>query len=159
VDKYTWTDLGSSYLPSDILAACLLAQLEARDAIQAARRARWERYDRELAAWAEEHGVRRPIVPAECEQSYHMYYMLMPSLEARTALIRHLRARGIQAAFHYQPLHRSPMGLRYGGARYHCPVTERAADHLVRLPLYQTLSEADQGLVIDAVRAAPLADA
>jgi dTDP-4-amino-4,6-dideoxygalactose transaminase len=159
VDKYTWTDLGSSYLPSDILAACLLAQLQARDAIQAARRARWERYDRELADWAEEHGVRRPAVPPECDQSYHMYYMLMPSLEARTALIRHLRTRGIQAAFHYQPLHLSPMGLRYGGARYHCPVTEHAADHLVRLPLYQTLSEADQALVIDAVRAAPAADA
>ena len=116
VDKYTWVDIGSSYLPSEILAAYLWAQIQARDAIQAHRHGIWSRYDAELAGWADSAGVRRPIVPDHCEHPAHIYYLLMPSLAARDAFIAHLRARQILAVFHYLPLHLSEQGRRYGGA-------------------------------------------
>lgn len=153
VDKYTWVDIGSSYLPSDVLAAFLLAQLEVRELIQSRRRHIWERYHAALAPWAERNGVRQPVVPAHCEQAYHMYYLLLPSLAARTALIEHLKARRILAVFHYLPLHLSDMGRRFGGREGDCPVTERVSDCLLRLPFYNTLSEEDQDRVIDAVTA------
>ncbi len=153
VDKYTWVDVGASYLPSDMLAAFLLAQLEQREFIQSRRRAIWDRYARDLAEWAEAHDVALPTVPEGCEQSYHLFYLLMPSLERRQAFMAHLKARGISAVFHYQPLHLSPMGLRYGGRPGACPVTEDIADRLVRLPFYHGLSEQDQTEVIEAVRA------
>ncbi len=154
VDKYGWVDVGSSYLPSDLLAAMLSAQLEARDAIQAARRAIWERYSRELGAWAAEHAVRLPVVPDGIEQTYHMFYLLMPSLDARTALIGHLRARGILAVFHYLPLDASTMGARVAGRSHRpCPITRDVSDRLVRLPFYNCLTEADQTRVVEAVRA------
>jgi dTDP-4-amino-4,6-dideoxygalactose transaminase len=151
VDKYTWVDLGSSYLPSDLLAAYLCAQLESRDDIQAARHAIWRRYDAALAAWAAGHGVGTPQVPAYCTHPAHMYYLIMPSLEARTRFIAHLRARMILAVFHYQPLHLSDKGREYGGREGQCPVTEDVADRLVRLPLYLDLRVGDQDRVIDAV--------
>ena len=153
VDKYTWVDIGSSYLPSDVLAAFLLAQLEVRELIQSRRRHIWERYHETLAPWAEENGVRQPIVPAHCEQAYHMYYLLLPSLAARSALIDHLKARQILSVFHYLPLHLSDMGRQFGGRAGDCPVTERVSDCLLRLPFYNTLSEEDQDRVIDAVTA------
>jgi dTDP-4-amino-4,6-dideoxygalactose transaminase len=103
VDKYTWVNLGSSYLPSEILAAHLLAQLEKREEIQSARKKIWETYYKELGAWAEENHVQMPFVPAHCEQTYHMFYMLFPNLEARTKAIAHLKERGVQAVFHYLP--------------------------------------------------------
>ena len=121
VDKYTWVDIGSSYLPSDMLAAFLRAQLEHRDQIQSRRQEIWETYSRELASWAEANGVRLPIVPPECEQSYHMFYVIMPSFETRQALISHLTGLGILAVFHYLPLHLSPMGLRFGGRQGDLP--------------------------------------
>ncbi len=152
VDRYTWVDVGSSYLPSDILAAFLFAQLEQRDWIQNARRRVWERYDSELRAWAEANGVRRPIVPQECEQPYHMYYLLLPSLQSREKLIAHLKARGILAVFHYLPLHLSEMGQRFGGRAGDCPVTEDLSDRLLRLPFYNELSEAEQDEVIAAIQ-------
>ena len=152
IDKYTWVDIGSSYLPSDLLAAFLRAQLEHRDQIQSMRRQIWEIYARELASWAEANGVRLPIVPAECEQSYHMFYLIMPSLESRQALISHLAALGILAVFHYLPLHLSPMGLRSGGHQGECPVTEDLADRLLRLPFFTGMSSSEQSQVIDAVR-------
>jgi dTDP-4-amino-4,6-dideoxygalactose transaminase len=155
VDKYTWVDVGSSYLLSDILAAYLLAQLEARDIIQATRRRIWSRYAADLAEWAETRGVRLPIVPPHCEQPYHLFYLLMPSLAQRQALIHHLRERGIMAVFHYQPLHLSEMGRRWNGTRGDCPVTEDVSDRLVRLPFYNDLSEADQKAVISAVLEVP----
>jgi dTDP-4-amino-4,6-dideoxygalactose transaminase len=105
VDKYTWVDVGSSYLPADLLAAFLRAQLEHRDRIQSMRRQIWEIYARELASWAEANRVRLPMVPAECEQSYHMFYVIMPSFESRQALISYLAGLGILAVFHYLPLH------------------------------------------------------
>ena len=151
IDKYTWVDVGSSYLPSDLLAAYLCAQLESRDEIQQTRRAIWRRYDTELEAWAAAQGVRRPYVPAHCTQPGHMYYLLMPSLEVRTRFIAHLRARWILGVFHYQPLHLSDKGREFGGRDGQCPVTEDIADRLVRLPLYLALGVADQARVIDAV--------
>jgi dTDP-4-amino-4,6-dideoxygalactose transaminase len=153
VDKYTWVDIGSSYLPSDLLAAFLRAQLEHRDQIQSRRRQIWEAYSRELASWAKANGARLPIVPPECEQSYHMFYVIMPSLEIRQALISHLAGFGILAVFHYLPLHLSRMGLRFGGRRGDCPVTENLSDRLLRLPFFTGITSSQQRRVIDAVRA------
>jgi dTDP-4-amino-4,6-dideoxygalactose transaminase len=156
VDKYTWVDLGSSYVLSDLLAGYLFAQLEVRDQIQAARRAVWERYDETLAAWAATTGVRTPTIPAYCEQAYHMYYLLMPSLADRTRFIAYLKERGILSVFHYLPLHLSDMGRKYGGQPGDCPVTEDLSDRLVRLPFYTTLTSDDQSKVIDEVLSFPL---
>ena len=152
VDKYTWVDVGSSYLPSDILAAFLYAQLEARQRIQERRRQIWERYYRELDGWASDHHVRLPLVPPHCEQPYHMFYLLLPSLEQRQGLIEHLRSRGILSVFHYVPLHLSRMGRECGGRPGDCPVTEDVSDRLLRLPFYNSLSEADQDEVLEAIR-------
>jgi dTDP-4-amino-4,6-dideoxygalactose transaminase len=152
VDKYTWVNVGSSYLPSDLLAAFLLAQLEEREQIQARRRQIWETYYKELGAWAEENHVSMPFVPSHCEQTYHMFYMLFPSLERRQAAIAHLKERGIQAVFHYLPLHLSPMGEKYGGKAGDCPVTERISDQLLRLPFYTNMTEQEQMQVIEAVK-------
>ena len=151
VDKYTWVDIGSSYLPSDILAAFLYAQLEARDQIQTKRRHIWQIYDEGLRHWSEANGVRMPIIPAHCEQSYHMFYLLLPSLEHRQGLINHLKAQGILSVFHYLPLHLSDMGLKFGGQPGDCPVTEDISDRLVRLPFFNDLNGADQERVCAAV--------
>jgi dTDP-4-amino-4,6-dideoxygalactose transaminase len=149
VDKYTWVDLGSSYLPSDMLAAYLFAQFEHRDDIQAKRANVWKRYDEHLADWAEEHRVQRPTVPAHCEQAYHMYYILLPSLDTRTRLISHLKSKGIQSVFHYLPLNQSDMGKHFGGGD--CPVTEDVSDRLLRLPFFNSLTEDEQMNVIHAL--------
>ena len=151
VDKYTWVDLGSSYLPSDLLAAILYAQLQARDSIQSRRRRIWNYYHEHLAAWSSHNGVRVPYVPDHCEQSYHMYYLMLPSLAARQAFIAHLRERGIMSVFHYLPLNLSPMGMRLGGRPGECPVTESVSDRLVRLPFFNSLDESDQARVVSAV--------
>lgn len=153
VDKYTWVDVGSSWLPSELLAAFLFAQLEAREEIQAKRRAVWERYHGGLLRWAAENGIALPSVPAHCEQPHHMFYLVLPSLDARTRLIAALREQGFRAAFHYQPLHVSPMGLSLGGRPGQCPVSERAGDCLVRLPFYNDLTPVDQDAVIEAISA------
>jgi dTDP-4-amino-4,6-dideoxygalactose transaminase len=158
VDRYTWVDLGSSYLPSDMLAAFLLAQLDARAEIQRRRLAIWSTYARELCAWGDANHVRLPVVPDGCVHPAHIFYLLLPTLEARTALITELRAQQILLVFHYQPLHLSEMGQRYGGRRGQHPVTEDVADRLVRLPLYYQLTADDQARVIDTIlgwRAAP----
>jgi dTDP-4-amino-4,6-dideoxygalactose transaminase len=156
VDKYTWTDIGSSYLPSDLLAAVLLAQLEAQDSIQSKRRKIWSRYYRGLFDWAQSHGVSLPIVPTDREQTYHMFYLLMPSLQSRQRLIAHLKDKGILSVFHYLPLHLSPMGRQFGGTLGQCPVTENTSEQLVRLPFYNSLSESQQDRVIDAVKELPV---
>jgi dTDP-4-amino-4,6-dideoxygalactose transaminase len=152
VHKYTWVDVGSSYLPSDLLAAFLYAQLEAREQIQAKRQRIWEYYYEHLKDWAGEHHVRLPIVPAHCEQSYHMFYMLLPSLGVRQVLIEHLKARGILSVFHYLPLHLSEMGRQFGGRPGDCPVTEDVSERLLRLPFYNDLSEADQAEVVATIK-------
>jgi dTDP-4-amino-4,6-dideoxygalactose transaminase len=150
VDKYTWVDIGSSYLPSDILAAFLYAQLEAREEIQKKRSNIWELYYQRLDAWAEEKNVQLPKVPAHCDQAYHMFYLLLPSLASRQALIDHLKSRGILSVFHYLPLHLSDMGRQFGGREGDCPVTEDVSDRLLRLPFYNDLSEEDQEKVVEA---------
>ncbi|NTX00589.1 MULTISPECIES: dTDP-4-amino-4,6-dideoxygalactose transaminase [Myxococcus] len=152
VDKYTWVDIGSSYVMSDLLAAFLYGQLREHERIQARRRALWDTYHQELSAWATAQGVAQPHVPAHCEQAYHMYYLLMPSLEARTRFIQQLRQQGINAVFHYLPLHSSEMGRKFGGEVGACPVTEDVSDRLVRLPFYSTMTEAEQSTVLSAVR-------
>jgi dTDP-4-amino-4,6-dideoxygalactose transaminase len=151
IDKYTWVDVGSSYLPSDLLAAFLRAQLEHRDQIQSMRRQIWETYACELASWAKTNGVRLATVPAECEQSYHMFCAIMPSFESRQALISYLAGLGILAVFHYLPLHLSPMGLRFGGRQGDCPVTEDLTDRLIRFPFFTGMSSSEQTRVIEAV--------
>src|SRR5947199_5335792 len=113
VDKYSWVEAGSSYLPSDLLAAFLYAQLEAREEIQMQRKAVWHRYWEALVPLQSSVGFSLPTVPPECEQSYHMFYLLMPDLNRRQSLIAHLRCRGIYSTFHYVPLHSSPAGLKY----------------------------------------------
>jgi dTDP-4-amino-4,6-dideoxygalactose transaminase len=153
VDKYTWVDIGSSYLPSDMLAAYLVGQLEQADAIQAKRRAVWERYATDLGHWAGEHDVRLPVVPPECEQSFHMFYVLFPTLEERQSMIAHLMAQGIMAVFHYLPLNASEMGMRFGGKLGDCPVAESVSDRLLRLPFYNGMSREEQSRVIEAMHA------
>ena len=151
VDKYTWVDVGSSYLPSDVLAAFLFAQLERRDEIQSRRQKIWEYYREHVGEWASRNGVQLPSVPGHCEQPWHMFYMLMPSLEIRQALISHLKAKKILSVFHYLPLHLSEMGRRWGGKEGDCPVTERVSDCVIRLPFYNELNEIDLARVVSAV--------
>ncbi|MGH7495044.1 MAG: dTDP-4-amino-4,6-dideoxygalactose transaminase [bacterium] len=152
VDKYTWVDIGSSYLPSDILSAFLYAQLEAREYIQGRRQRIWSRYHEHLRDLAQRCDFRLPEVPEHCEQPYHMYYILLPTSAQRQGLIAHLKARGIQSVFHYLPLHLSEMGIRFGGKPGDCPVTENLSDCLLRLPFYNDLTAAEQDRVISAVR-------
>jgi dTDP-4-amino-4,6-dideoxygalactose transaminase len=155
VDKYSWVDVGSSYVMSDVLAAFLYGQLEKWREIQAKRRAIWELYDAELADWAAANGVRRPVVPEHCEQAWHMYYLLMPSLEARTRFIARLKEKGVTAVFHYLPLNRSAYALGMASSGWQstdCPVTEDVSDRIVRLPFYTSITEDEQGSVIDVVR-------
>jgi dTDP-4-amino-4,6-dideoxygalactose transaminase len=152
VDKYTWVDIGSSYLPSDILAAFLYAQLQAREIIQSKRERIWNYYQEHLRDWAADYGVRLPSVPSHCEQPYHMFYLVLPSLEARQALITYLNTLEINSVFHYLPLHLSSMGRRFGGKSGDCPITEEISDRLLRLPFYNDLTEADQARVVAALK-------
>ncbi len=151
VDKYTWVDVGSSYLPSDILAAFLFAQLETRRTIQQNSKRIWEHYYEKLQNWATKNNVRMPVVPSECEQSYHMFYLLLPGLDERQGLIKHLAEHNILSVFHYLPLHLSEMGRRFGGKEGDCPVTERVSDQLIRLPFYNNLTQSDQDRVIATI--------
>ena len=150
VDKYTWVDVGSSYVISDCLAAFLYSQLEHRDQITAARGRVWSYYKTHLADWAQNNGIGLPNIPAHCEQPFHMFYILMPSLQARQALIEHLKARGILSVFHYVPLDSSPMGKKYGV--FDCPQTQKIADTLLRLPFYNDLSEDAQARIVAEIR-------
>ena len=151
VDKYTWVDIGSSYLPSDMLAAYLVGQLEQRHEIQAKRKRVWIRYHDALDPWATRHGIGLPFIPADATQPYHMFYLIMPSLADRESLIAHLRDRGIIATFHYIPLNTSPMAARFGSGKGQCPVAEEMSERLVRLPFYNNLSQDDQSFVIDSI--------
>jgi dTDP-4-amino-4,6-dideoxygalactose transaminase len=151
VDKYSWVDLGSSYLASDILAAVLLAQVEMRKTIQAKRREIHLRYLGGLGTWARANGVALPFIPAHCQSSYHLFSLLLPSGSAQARLIDHLRMDGINAVFHYQPLHLTPMGRELGGKPGQCPVAESVASRIVRLPFYFDLSPDDQDRVISRI--------
>ncbi|MEA2653815.1 MAG: dTDP-4-amino-4,6-dideoxygalactose transaminase, partial [Chloroflexota bacterium] len=136
VDKYTWVDLGSSYLPGEIVAAFLWAQMEEADPITARRLAIWDRYHEAFADLERAELVRRPIVPAECSHNAHMYYLLLPSLGRRTAFIDRLKSRGINPVFHYVPLHDSPFGRSVGRVAGEMTNTNAASERLVRLPLW-----------------------
>ena len=151
VNKYTWCDIGSSYLPSEVTAAFLWAQLENAGEITARRITLWNRYHEAFAGLEEGGLLRRPTVPAHCRQNAHMYYILLPNLERRTAFIEYLRGQGIMAVFHYVPLHSSPAGQRLGRAGGSLARTEDVADRLVRLPMWIGL-EPMQDAVIQAVR-------
>lgn len=151
IDKYTWVDLGSSYLPSDLLSAFLYAQLEARESIQEKRQRVWQRYHESLGEWAGSNDVRLPVIPKDCEQAYHMFYMLLPSVAARDSLITHLKAQSILSVFHYTSLHLSEAGRRFAARAPHCPVTEDISERLLRLPFYNDLSDAEQERVIGSV--------
>ncbi len=156
VDKYTWVDFGSNFMASELQAAHLCAQLEAADRIQAARQAIWRRYDAALADWAAGHDVRTPVVPPWSEQPAHCYYLVMPTLAARQRLIAQLGDRGILAVFHYQALHVSDMGARFGGRPGDCPEAEALSNRLVRLPLYAGMTDQEVARVVDAVLAVEL---
>lgn len=151
VDKYGWVDLGSSYVMSDVLAAFLYGQLEQWKTIQQKRQGIWDRYDAALASWADTHGIRRPVVPTHCEHTFHMYYLLMPSLEARTDFITHLKKHDILAVFHYLPLHLSKYVSGLGCNPSDCPVSEDVSDRLVRLPFFTCMTDDQQAAVIDRV--------
>ncbi|MDH3629364.1 MAG: dTDP-4-amino-4,6-dideoxygalactose transaminase [Acidobacteriota bacterium] len=152
VDKYTWVDIGSSFGLSDILAAFLMAQFEQVDTIQARREEVWNAYDERLRPWAGDVGLKLPTVPGHCEQSFHMYYMLVPQVELRDPLIAHLASQEIAAVFHYQALHRSEMARRLGVADSVCPVSETVSDSLLRLPFHRDLTEGEIDRVVAGVR-------
>ena len=141
VDKYTWVDVGSSYVLSDMLAAFLLGQLENMERITSRRRAIYERYAAALAALAVDNRIGIPFVPSHCTTNHHMFYILAADLEERTALIAHLRDAGILAVFHYVPLHSAPFARSIGVPPVDLPVTDKVSSSLVRLPMYYDLSD------------------
>jgi dTDP-4-amino-4,6-dideoxygalactose transaminase len=153
VDKYTWVDVGSSYVMSDVLAAFLYGQLEQWPAIQERRRGLWARYHAALRDWCASQGVRQPVVPPWCEQTCHMYYLFFPTAKTRQQAIAALRQRDILAVFHYVPLHASPMGRRCGRTPLPCPVAEAAGECLLRLPFYNSMDTAAQDRVIETLTA------
>ncbi|HVZ22480.1 MAG TPA: dTDP-4-amino-4,6-dideoxygalactose transaminase [Vicinamibacterales bacterium] len=153
VDKYSWVDVGSSYVLSELLAAFLLGQLEEHERIQAQRRRVFTTYASELASWAGRNGVALPHVPAHCDPAWHMFWVLLPDLETRGRFIAHLKAQGIHSVFHYLPLHLAPMAAQWRPRPGGCPVAEQSSDRLARLPFFTTMTEAVQARVIDAVTA------
>jgi dTDP-4-amino-4,6-dideoxygalactose transaminase len=144
VDKYSWQDVGSSFLPSEILAAFLWAQLEKADAINLARLERWRLYHRSLEALESDGLLRRPGVPADCVHNAHMYYVIVPSAAKRMEVLDAFRQAGIGATFHYIPLHSSPAGLKYGRVVGPMTVTDTHSERLVRLPLYADITAEEQ---------------
>ncbi len=151
VDKYTWVDKGSSFLPSDLLAGVLLAQLQHESEIQERRSRIWKTYESSLWQWAKPIGIQLPTVPDNCEQAYHLFYLLMPDPESRTELIQHLAGHGIHGVFHYSPLNTAPMASHWS-PQPSCPVSESVADRLVRLPIYFELSEEDQNSIVRCIQ-------
>lgn len=151
VDKYTWVDRGSSYLPGEVIAAFLYAQLEEADKITQRRRELWGYYHNLLKSLENREKIRRPIVPEVCYHNAHMYYILLNSLDERTSLINFLRKEGINAVFHYTPLHSSPAGKKYSRYVGEMTVTNRVSDTLLRLPLYPELERSDIERIIDTI--------
>lgn len=150
VDKYTWVDVGSSYLPSELNAAFLWAQLEQAEAITQTRLAIWQRYHHAFAELEQAGLVRRPVVPSACQHNAHLYYLLLPNLETRTRVIERLKQLGISAVFHYIPLHSSPAGQRYGRTQGNLAWTNKLSHRLIRLPLWPGV-EAELDQVIEAI--------
>lgn len=154
VDKYTWQEVGSSFLPGELIAAFLWAQLEEANNITSARMASWQRYH-ELLEPLEQRGlIRRPVVPNECQHNGHMYYVLLAEDMDRQAVLDSLKQNSISSVFHYVPLHSSPGGLRYGRTHGELKVTERQSERLVRLPLWVGISADQQERTVEALKAA-----
>ena len=151
VDKYTWVGLGSSWVASDMLAAFLVAQLESFETIQENRMQTWNTYSAELNSWAVRNGVRTPHVPRESKHPAHMYYLQFQNIDTRTAFISHLKLHGIMAVFHYQALNSSKVGQELGGVAGSCPVSENAAETLVRLPLFADINQNELDRIITAI--------
>ena len=150
VDKYTWVDIGSSWVISDLLAAILFGQLERADEINARRLNIWNRYQSELMQWSIENRVIQPHIPKECEHVGHVYFLRLANGEQRTQFISHMKDHAISCVFHYQPLNTSPVGQKFGGYEGQCLVAEQAGECLVRLPLFNSMSDDDQTRVIGA---------
>lgn len=151
VDKYTWQEAGSSFLPGEVSAAFLTAQLEEAERITEGRTISWERYHDMFEALERNGLVRRPIVPVECQHNAHMYYLLLPDIDTRSALIRYLREADIFTVFHYVPLHSSPAGMKFGRYEGNMRVTDSAADRLLRLPMWVGISLEEQALVAERI--------
>jgi dTDP-4-amino-4,6-dideoxygalactose transaminase len=154
VDKYTWVDVGSSYVVSDISAAFLWAQLERATEITARRMETWETYHAALEELETSGRIRRPVVPADCVHNAHMYYVLLEAGTSRDGFIARLAGEGVNAVFHYVPLHSSPAGLRYGRVHGPLDVTDSVSERLVRLPLWVGMTSGDAERVVAAVRRA-----
>jgi dTDP-4-amino-4,6-dideoxygalactose transaminase len=152
VDKYSWVDVGSSFLPSELVAAFLYAQLETGQDITRQRLDMWDVYHAAFEGLERQGSLRRPVVPDGCAHNAHMYYVLLPHLRARNQLLAELRARGIASVFHYVPLHSSPAGRRYARAVGKLPVTDNISERLLRLPIWVGMTTVEQDLVIDTVR-------
>jgi|HubBroStandDraft_6_1064221.scaffolds.fasta_scaffold154979_2 dTDP-4-amino-4,6-dideoxygalactose transaminase len=151
VDKYTWVDIGSSFLPSDLLAAFLSAQLEQAEQIQSLRHAVWHYYNQAFQPLARQGGVVLPSVPEGCGHAAHLFYIILPSQEIRDRLIRFLRDKRIGSAFHYLPLHLSPMGRSFGYEEGDCPVTEDISGRLLRLPFHNRVTTKEQDRVVSSI--------
>jgi dTDP-4-amino-4,6-dideoxygalactose transaminase len=152
VDKYTWVDIGSSYVPSEISCAFLYAQLELLEEIAVRRRERYEFYRRALLPLETEGLLRLPRIPEDCRSNYHMFYILLRDRRTRDELLSHLKTRSIHAVFHYIPLHDSPMGQKFGCSENDLPVTNDVSGRLLRLPLFYDITEEEQSRVVDSVR-------
>tara|TARA_B100002052_G_C15799473_1_gene560394 strand:- start:22 stop:1149 length:1128 start_codon:yes stop_codon:yes gene_type:complete len=152
VDKYTWVDVGSSYLPSDLLAAFLLAQIERRQEIQKKRKNIWNNYNQRLKSWAMKNNVKLPYVPEYCDQAYHMFYIVLENFKIRKEFMDYMKNKGILAVFHYVPLHSSEMGLKISANKNNCPITSEISERLVRLPFYNNLSIKSQDYVIEKIK-------
>ncbi|MGP1609160.1 MAG: dTDP-4-amino-4,6-dideoxygalactose transaminase [Burkholderiales bacterium] len=151
VDKYSWQEAGSSFLPGELIAAFLMAQLAKAEAITVRRLQIWQRYH-EMLAPLEHHGrLRRPIIPPECQHNAHMYYVIIPADHVRQVVLERLKAEGVNAVSHYVPLHSSPAGRRYGRTLGELPVTSTLAERIIRLPMWQELTEAKQQKVCAAL--------
>lgn len=151
VDKYTWVDVGSSYLPSDMIAAYLYAQLDNSETIQAKRLSIWTRYNEFFKKYEDLGLIRRPIIPADCKHNAHIYYVLFDNLEIRTKFIAHLKENGITSVFHYIPLHSALAGLKYCRTSGSMDVTNRVSDCLARMPLYYDLTDADLDYIMHTI--------
>jgi dTDP-4-amino-4,6-dideoxygalactose transaminase len=153
VDKYTWVDVGSSYLPSEIVCAFLYAQLEMMDAITSRRREIYEFYHSSLRQLEDEQLLRLPVTPEGCSGNYHLFHILLPDPDTRNGLLALLKGHGIRATFHYVPLHSSPMGRKFGYVESDLPVTENLSARLLRLPFFNDITESDQRRVVDRITA------
>lgn len=151
IDKYTWVDYGSSFLPSELNAAYLMAQLDRADEINHARLARWEQYYRLLSPLAAEGRIELPVIPKDCVHNAHMFYIKTRDLEERQALIQALREQGILAVFHYIPLHSSPAGKKFGRFHGEDRYTTRESERLLRLPMYYSLTEENVNDVVSVI--------